>query len=57
MLGKIVVVVSDSELSMFGDPERLHILLVLIQKSFPNVAVNRAPESVKRRESNYADKK
>ena len=57
MLGKIVVVVSDSELSMFGDPERLHILLVLIQKSFPNVTVNRAPVSVKRRESNYADKK
>ena len=49
--------VSKNELSMFGDPDRLNILVALIQKSLPNVAVIQAPESVERRMSKYADKK
>ena len=53
----MVAVVDKNELTIFSDPERHQILVMLVQKSLHDVATVQAPESVKRSKSEYAKRK
>ena len=53
----MVAVVDENELTIFSDPERHQILVMLLQNSLHEVATVQAPETVKRRRSEYAERK
>ena len=47
----------ENEMTIFSDPERHQILVMLVQKSLHDVAIVQAPENVKRRKSEYVERK
>ena len=53
----MVAVVDENELTIFSDPEGHQILMMLVQKSLRDVATVQAPETVKQRKSEYAERK
>ena len=53
----MVAVVDENELTIFSDPERHQILVILLQKSLHEVATVQDPETMKRRKSEYAERK
>ena len=57
MFGKMVVLLNENEFSMIGEPERLHIVVALIQKSLLNATVIQASKKVNREMSTFIDKK
>merc|ERR1719150_1977790 len=57
LFGKMVVLLDENEFSMIGEPERLHIVMALIQKSLLNATVIRTSKKANREMSTFTDKK